>query len=222
MRAAPQHSSYEPNAFTETPLAGWRRVRRASINRFVANRLDRSDIIDARPARASSRERIAAEVHAAFMSYGQSQAGIARSVLEVSGGFDSTLAATTLSTPQDMHGISSVYPYYEFRDEVDVQARVGRELGLERTILDGTTLFPYAPSDESVRWDEPSVFVTGIRHSEQVARFAAQRNAQRIYMGHGGDQCFTTDLTVKEGFVYSDEDHQHLTLDGAIGRYFRL
>lgn len=199
--AACQHSSYEPNAFTETPLAGWRRVRRASINRFAANQLDRSDIIDRQPTKAADRKEIAAEVQTAFMAYGKSQAGIVRSVLEVSGGFDSTLAATTLLAPQDMHGISSVYPYYEFRDEVDVQAQVARELGLERAILEGTTLFPYAPSDESVRWDEPSVFVTGIRHAEQVARFAAQRNAQRIYMGHGGDQCFATDLTTKEGLV---------------------
>lgn len=199
--AACQHSSYEPNAFTKTPLAGWRRVRRASISRFTANRLDRSDLIDGQPPRAANREEIAGEVQAAFLAYGRSQTGIARSVLEVSGGFDSTLAATTLSAPQEMHGISSVYPYYEFRDEVDVQARVARELGIPRTVLDGTTLFPYAPSDEPVRWDEPSVYVTGIRHAEQVARFAAQRDAQRIYMGHGGDQCFSTDLTAREGLV---------------------
>ncbi len=199
--AACQHSSYEPNAFTETPVAGWHRVRRASINHFVANRLERCELIDGRPVRTVSREEIAAEVRAAFMAYGNSQAGITRSVLEVSGGFDSTLAATTLMARQDMHGISSVYPYYEFRDEVEVQAGVAGELGIPRTILDGTTLFPYAPSDEPVRWDEPSVYVTGIRHAEQVARFASRHHAQRIYMGHGGDQCFATDLTSREGLV---------------------
>jgi asparagine synthetase B (glutamine-hydrolysing) len=203
--AACQHSSYEPNAFTETPLARWKRLRRAAISCFSAGAFDHDAVI-ARPmtsamATPSDRDRIAEEVRAAFLAYGRSQVTVQRSVLEVSGGFDSTLAATTLERTQTIHGISSVYPYYEFRSEVETQKRVAEALGLPRTVLDGTTLFPYAPTDRRVRWDEPSVFVTGARHAEQVATFAAANKAQRIYMGHGGDQCFATDLCTTEGLV---------------------
>jgi hypothetical protein len=202
--AACQHSSYEPNAFTETPIAGLRRIRRSSINLFCNGQLERSSVIADALATSDElmdRESIATQTHSAFMAYGRSQSRISRSLLEVSGGFDSTLSATTLQKRQKMEGISSVYPYYEFRSEIITQERVAEALSISRTILDGAALFPYAPSDEPVQWDEPSVYVTGIRHAEQVARFAAQRGVQRIYTGHGGDQCFATDLTVAEGLV---------------------
>lgn len=202
--AACQHSSYEPNAFTETPLADWRRLRRAAISSFRECAFERDAVIA--PPRESAMpppdgDRLAEDVRAAFLAYGCSQRHVQRSVLEVSGGFDSTLAATTLDRAHLMHGISSVYPYYEFRSEVATQERVAKDLGIPRTVLDGTALFPYAPTDHPVRWDEPSVFATAARHAEEVANFAAAKEAQRIYMGHGGDQCFATDLLVAEGLV---------------------
>ena len=69
-----------------------------------------------------------------------------------------------------MLGVSVRFPYYEFRFEEEIQKAVGAELNVPRSVLDGTKLLPYSPPDVPVRFDEPTVFVTGIRHAEQVAR----------------------------------------------------
>jgi asparagine synthetase B (glutamine-hydrolysing) len=120
---------------------------------------------------------------------------VSSSVLELSGGYDSTLAGAAARSPSHaMRGISVEFPYYEFRFEAPVQQAVAAALGIPRTVLDGTDLFPYAPWDRPPRFDEPSVFVTGIRHAERVAAFAQAQGAARIYVGHGGDQLFSTDL----------------------------
>jgi asparagine synthetase B (glutamine-hydrolysing) len=199
--AACVHGSYEPNAYTETPLAGWRRVRRASLARFENRRLveERVLYVDEGP-RNPLRGAIAREVRAAIDAYSRSQARVRTSVVEVSGGFDSTLAAA-IPARVEMHGISVAFPYYEFRFEAAVQRATAAFLGIPRVEVDGSGLFPYSPADAAVRLDEPSVFVTGIRHAECVARFAAAAGAQRIYNGHGGDQCFATDLLARETLV---------------------
>jgi asparagine synthetase B (glutamine-hydrolysing) len=197
--AACLHSSYEPNGFTDTPLADWRRVRRSAVMRFEAGRPVQEDGI-ARPLATGqdvSRDAVARAVRAAFDAYGRSQRLVTGSALEVSGGFDSTLAAAIPSRAA-MHGISVGFPYYEFRFERAVQQATAAALGISRVEIDGTELLPYAPPDEPVRFDEPSVFITGIRHAEQVARFAAACGANRLYMGHGGDQCYSTDLLERE------------------------
>lgn len=199
--AACVHGSYEPNAFTATPLAGWQRVRRASVLRFAGGRVVEERVLRSAAVEPdASRADIAREVRAAIEAYSQSQSAVDASVVELSGGFDSTLAAAVPSRA-GMRGVSVAFPYYEFRFEGDVQSATAEFLGVPRTELDGTELFPYAPADGAVRFDEPSVFVTGIRHAEQVARFAAASGARRIYNGHGGDQCFATDLQASEELV---------------------
>lgn len=199
--AACVHGSYEPNAFTATPLAGWRRVRRASVVRFAGGRMVEERVLRSVAAGpGASRADIVRDLRAAIDAYTQSQSPITAAVLELSGGFDSTLAAA-IPSRTGMRGISVAFPYYEFRFESDVQQATAEFLGVPRTEIDGTELFPYAPADEAVRFDEPSVFVTGIRHAEQVARFAAANGARRIYNGHGGDQCFASDLLAHEELV---------------------
>ncbi|MCM2312825.1 MAG: asparagine synthase C-terminal domain-containing protein [Steroidobacteraceae bacterium] len=199
--AACVHGSYEPNGFTETPLADWQRVRRASVVRFAGGRMVEERVLRSTAAQpGASRADIAGDLRAAIDAYAQSQSRIAASVVELSGGFDSTLAAA-IPSRAGMRGISVAFPFYEFRFESDVQRATAEFLGVPRTEVDGTDLFPYAPADGVVRFDEPSVYVTGIRHAERVARFAADSGAQRIYNGHGGDQCFATDLLAQEGLV---------------------
>ena len=199
--AACVHGSYEPNATTATPLAGWRRVRRASLLRFARGReVDEQVLRCCDTPRERSREERATELRMAIDAYHRSQGSIRSSVLEVSGGFDSTLAAS-MPSRHGMSGISVAFPYYEFRFERDVQQATADFLGIDRLEIDGAELHPYAPSEVPARFDEPSVFVTGIRHTEQVARFAAATSARRIYTGHGGDQCFATDLLAPEAMV---------------------
>lgn len=200
--AAALHSSYEPNAFAETPLSGWFRLRRGALTRFrAARRVAEKAIIDpdAQPP-VPTREALATQVSEAFEAYGRSQRAVRRSVLEVSGGFDSTLAAA-LTSRQGMQGVSVAFPYYEFRFEEAIQAATASALGIARIEFDGTDLFPYAPAQQPAAFEEPSVFITAIRHSERVAAFTAGVGADRIYMGHGGDQCFSTDLCRRETLV---------------------
>ena len=200
--AACVHSSYEPNGFADTPLAGWRRVRRAAYMRFRDFAPTVEQVIGASDGRdnAPSRVEVCREVESAFAAYGRSQQHVRKSLLEVSGGVDSTLAASA-APAHEMHGVSVAFPYYEFRFESGVQHAVAEMLRIPRIEFDGTGLFPYSPPETAPRLDEPSVFVTGMRHADLVARHACELGAERIYMGHGGDQCFATDLTEKEPFV---------------------
>ena len=195
------HSSYEPNAFIETPLADWFRLRRSAVTRLHAARLPVERPIGSPFVQALAMGAIQAQVSAAFEAYGRSQRAVQRSVLEVSGGFDSTLAAAVLADRQGMRGVSVAFPYYEFRFEADIQAATAAALGIDRIEFDGTDLLPYAPAQRPAAFEEPSVFITAIRHSEQVAAFAAEHGAERIYMGHGGDQCFATNLLQQEMLV---------------------
>jgi hypothetical protein len=198
------HASYEPNGFTATPLAHWRRVRRGSTLHFAGGRVVDERVIDPWVAPSpTSREAIAQDVRAALEAYARSQRGVACSLVEVSGGFDSALAAAPSAhgTRTGMHGISVHYPFYEFRFERALQEATAKAFGLPRVELDGTSMYPYTPAETAARFDAPSVFVTGIRHAELVGRHAASLGAQRLYMGHGGDQTFATDLLASEAFV---------------------
>lgn len=195
------HSSYEINAVTETPLALWRRFRRGAVTRFDGGAFADEERIELNEFRRNvTREEVGHLVRAAFEHYTRSQRHVGASVLEVSGGFDSTLAAA-IPSRQAMRGVSACFPYYEFRFEEEVQHETAQFLSIPREKLDGVDLFPYSPPSVPVRFDEPSVFVTGIRHVEAVARFAAKYSAERIYTGHGGDQCFSTDLLGQETLV---------------------
>jgi asparagine synthetase B (glutamine-hydrolysing) len=193
------HGSYEPNASLETPLHGWWRLRRGAITALGKGSGITETPIDFNDEAEANEAEIAEQIRTAFFEYGRSQQRVTRCVLELSGGFDSTLAGAAARTPHNrMLGVSVEFPYYEFRFEAATQRAVAAELDIPRTVFDGTQMFPYAPWEHPPRFDEPSVFVTGIRHAEQVAVFAAAHGATRIYMGHGGDQLFSTDLTAPD------------------------
>jgi hypothetical protein len=211
------HASYEPNGFTSTPLAHWRRVRRGSALYFAGSRIVEERAIDPTVARAAmSRDAIAQDVRAALDAYAHSQRSVACSLVEVSGGFDSSLAAAPApgGARAGMHGASVHYQFYEFRFERALQQATAAAFGIPRAEFDGASMYPYTPAETPARFDAPSVFVTGIRHAERVGRHAAWLSAQRLYMGHGGDQIFATDLMVDEIFV-TDSPTRHPFTGGA-------
>jgi asparagine synthetase B (glutamine-hydrolysing) len=197
------HGSYESNANVGTPAAGWHRVRRGATMTFHAAELVRDrpieqPIADIDPVDIDG---VVGAVRRAFSAYGLSQRPV-QSVLELSGGFDSTLAAVATRRPKGgMHGVSVEFPYYEFRFEAEVQRAVAAALDVSRSVLDGTDAFPYSPPDAWPRFDEPSVFVTGMRHAEKVARLGREWRASHLYVGHGGDALFSTDLSGSEGTI---------------------
>lgn len=199
--AAALHGSYEPNAFVETPLARWHRVRRASWLRFRdAHCVGEGILQPTWQPKCDSRDAVALSVRSALDAYAGSQSAINRSLLEVSGGFDSTLAAA-IRRRDEMRGVSVVFPFYEFRFEEEVQRATADFLGITREKVDGLDLLPYSPIELPLRFDEPSVFVTGMRHVERIARIGAACGAQRLFTGHGGDQVFSTDLLSREPVV---------------------
>ena len=188
--------SFEPNAFTTTPLSGWRRLRRGASTTFDDGRRD--EIIEHVVSDANDEAKIFDQLRRAFAAYAASQRRVQSSVVELSGGYDSTLAAAARSPGHTMRGISAEFPFYEFRFEAAVQSATAAALGISRTVIDGLEVFPYAPWTAAPRFDEPSVFVTGIRHAEIVGEFARAHDATRIYTGHGGDHLFAVDLTASE------------------------
>lgn len=195
-------SSYEPNAWSETPLVGWRRVRRGVVTVLAADADARETPILHRGSGDIDARTVTRAVRAAFEAYGATQRRVVSSLVELSGGFDSTLAAAAaLRSGHRMHGVSTAFPYYEFRFEEAAQQAVARSLGVTRTVIDGVRTFPYTPASRPVRLDEPAVFVTGIRQAELFGELAAERGATRIYNGIGGDQLFVTDLTELESFA---------------------
>ena len=195
-------SSYEPNAWCETPLAGWRRLRRGMVTVLAPDAEARETPMLHGGTGDVDAATVTRGVRAALEAYGATQRHVVSSLVELSGGFDSTLAAAAALRPgQRMHGVSAAFPYYEFRFEEAVQQAVARSLGVTRTVIDGAATFPYTPASRPVRFDEPAVFVTGIRHAELVGELAAERGATHVYNGHGGDQLFATDLTEPESFA---------------------
>ena len=125
---------------------------------------------------------------------------------ELSGGYDSTLALSLVKKPHvEAVGFSVEFPFYEFRFEAPAQRIVAESLGVKRTAFSGLDLFPFSPWTRAPRFDEPSLFVTGIRHAERAAEFAARHKAAKLYTGHGGDHLFNLDLTKQEPLAGSLE-----------------
>jgi len=151
-------------------------------------------------------EMVSVDIDAAFSAYSDSQQHITASVLELSGGFDSTLAGVAAKHAKNcMKGISAQFPFYEFRHEESTQQAVAHMLDIDRTVIDGSDLFPYTTCNNMPCFDEPAIFFTGILHAEVVASFAQKHSATQIYTGHGGDQLFSTDLTVPEHVSHSPD-----------------
>lgn len=191
------NGQHPQNAFTETPLDKWLRIRRGMVTVFQADKLIlESPFLCPYVSKDPLNEEVVTDaVQDSFHKFSQSQRHVRSSILELSGGYDSTLAGRfALSAPHKMLGVSLKYPHYEFRFEDDIQKAVGESLSIPRLTIDGTELLPFSLPDSSIRFDEPTVFVTGARHAEAVAKIAKHADATKIYVGHGGDVLFSCNL----------------------------
>ncbi|WP_405495765.1 hypothetical protein [Nocardia sp. NBC_00511] len=192
----------EPNLSECTPLAGWFRCRRGAVTHLSAP----AGSLSERPVDFASGEvvaldrgRLIAALRSAAGAFGERQAIRPRALLELSGGFDSTIAAVgARAHGVDLFGVSESMPFYEFRFEEGIQDSVANILGITRVCIDGTKHFVYAPTDWRPRLDEPSIGVLRLKRDLTVARVALQEGIDRIIVGHGGDQLFAEELLDRE------------------------
>lgn len=197
----------EPNLSVRTPLEGWFRCRRGAVSRLSASAggCESERPVDLAESSGSEHDRdpLIEAVRTALDKFGRRQQGRRRVLVELSGGFDSTLAAIAARTRGiELLGVSVHFPYYEFRFEEDIQKAVAKSLAISRIRLDGTTLFPFAPSDWWPRLDEPAISVIGLKQAVEVARLASREGLDRVLVGHGGDQLFCEDLFERETTSY--------------------
>jgi Asparagine synthase len=192
----------EPNLSRRTPLAGWFRCRRGAITHLSArdgylseNAVD----FDSSDAVALDNDQLVEALQSAASAFGRRQAVRSRALIELSGGFDSTIAAIAARRHgMILIGVSESFPYYEFRFEEGIQQAVADSLGISRILLDGTRHLMYAPSDWLPKLDEPAIGVAGLKRALAVARIASNEGVDRIFVGHGGDQLFAENLLDRE------------------------
>ncbi|MGA3353994.1 MAG: asparagine synthase C-terminal domain-containing protein [Acidimicrobiales bacterium] len=192
----------EPNLTLRTPLSGWLRVRRGAVSRLSARAGCLSEhLVDlARSGETEGdRDHLIEALQSAMNEFGRRQQSRRRALVELSGGLDSSLAAIGARRHGiDLLGVSFRFPYYEFRFEESIQTAVAEALAIPRRCLDGSTLFPYAPSDWMPRLDEPAISVLSLKQALTVVRLAASEGMDRVLVGHGGDQLFAEDLLERE------------------------
>jgi hypothetical protein len=187
----------EPNFSTATPLADWRRCRRAASSILDDRGLVREEPIDfsEAPAAPHDKESVIASIREAFARFGARLRNHAHVFFELSGGFDSTLAALSARAQGiRVRGASVRFPYYEFRHEEEIQQSVAATFSCTRDCIDGTDFLPYAPSDWIPALDEPATIVMSLKRDLEIVRLAGRNDATRILVGHGGDQIFSEDL----------------------------
>lgn len=192
----------EPNLSTRTPLAGWFRCRRGAITHLSARDgcLSESAIdLASADAVALDHDQLVEAIQSAASAFGRRQAVRSRALVELSGGFDSTIAAIAARRHGiNLVGVSESFPYYEFRFEEEIQQAVADSLGISRIRLDGTRQFVYAPSDWWPKLDEPAIGVLRLKRALAIARVALNEGIERIFVGHGGDQLFAENLLNRE------------------------
>ncbi len=198
---------YEPNFSRNTPLADWLRIRRGAVSKF-----DKQYLVSEEPIQHNiggfvkcqiNENDMLQKLRQALNCYGERQRNNSQYYVEVSGGYDSTIAC--IGAQQNgckTTGISVGFPYYEFRYEENIQREVAEYLNLTRTVLDGTKLFPFASSAWKPQLDEPAIAVTGLKNAVEVAQKASSAGARKILVGHGGDQLFSSDLNDIEPVYY--------------------
>jgi asparagine synthetase B (glutamine-hydrolysing) len=188
----------EPNLVTATPLQGWSRFRRGAVSRWdVASASLAESPIDLAACTVPNdgRTGVIRAIRAALEKFGQRQAGREQALLELSGGFDSTLAALAARAANvRLKGVSLHFPYYEFRYEDHIQQAVARDLQLSRLVLEGADVFAYTPPDWWPRLDEPATRIITLKRELDMTRIAVNQQIDRVLVGEGGDQVFSEDL----------------------------
>jgi len=189
---------HEPNLSLHAPLSGWFRCRRGAVSRLSLGAGLGSELpvdLDEPNCPEHNRDQLVGTIRSALDRFGRRQKGHPKAALELSGGFDSTLAAIAARTHGvQLAGVSLHFPYYEFRYEEDIQQAVANSLGIARVRLDGTAHFPYAPPDWWPRLDEPATAIIGLKRDLAVTRFASDEAVDRVLVGQGGDQLFSENM----------------------------
>ena len=191
----------EPNVSLRTPAHGWFRCRRGAVSRLSPDGLVSDHPVDLAEFEhePETREELIAALRLAGDVFGRRQQSRRRALVELSGGYDSTIAAISVrASGVDLLGVSNHFPYYEFRFEEELQMAVATSLGIARLRLDGTHLLAFAPSEWWPRLDEPAIAVIGLKRAVAIARVAAANGLDRIFVGHGGDQLFAEDVLARE------------------------
>ena len=197
----------EPNLSVRTPLDGWFRCRRGAVSRLsssagcVSERL--VDLAESGDTELDQEALIEA-LRSALDQFGHLQRGRRRALLELSGGFDSTIAAIAARRHGiELVGVSEHLPYYEFRFEEGIQRDVASSLAMSRVCLDGTAFFSFAPSDWWPKIDEPAIAVIRLKRALETARLALSEGLDRVFVGHGGDQLFAEDILDRDTPPYA-------------------
>jgi asparagine synthetase B (glutamine-hydrolysing) len=188
----------EPNLATATPLHGWSRLRRGTVTALSPGK----DLVSEYPidlqaaiAEAPSRDSLSRSLQDALDCFGRRQRSRQKVVVELSGGFDSTLAAIAARRQGvELKGVSVHFPFYEFRYEEALQQAVAARLSASREVLDGTTIYSYAPVDWLPRLDEPATTIITLKRDLTVAQLAGDWGIDRVLVGEGGDQLFSEDM----------------------------
>ena len=200
---------YEPNFTDRCPLSNWRRMRRASISTFQGSRIESVEVIkhgerytDIRPI--THEKELITNLRLALDCFAETLESYSSLYAEISGGFDSTVAFLgALKKGFSLSGVSVIFPYYEFRYEDKIQQKAASKLNINRKVLDGELLLPYAPAEWKPRLGEPAITVTGLKNAIETAKLAKASDAECLLVGHGGDQVFSANLFQKEHCYYA-------------------
>jgi len=191
----------EPNLTLNSPLYGWTRCRRGAVSIFskTLGLIAEYPVVFFVPAaEAPKRHDLLDSITSAMNNFGQKNSKIGKAVLELSGGFDSTLAAIAAKRyGVALQGISVNFPFYEFRYEEAIQKQVAKELGVNRDQFLGSDFYAYANPDWWPQLDEPATSIIAIKRDLTMAKYAADRGIHRLLVGQGGgDQLFSENMSL--------------------------
>ena len=196
----------EPNVSARTPLEGWFRCRRGAVSVMSTSAgcvLERAVDMAESDDTDHDRDQLIEALRSALNKFGRRQLNHPRAFVELSGGFDSTIAAIAARTHGiELIGVSEHFPYYEFRFEEGIQKAVANAFGISRIRLDGTNLLAFAPSDWWPRLDEPAIAIIRLKRAVAVARLVSNESLDRVFVGHGGDQLFAENILDRETAPY--------------------
>ena len=199
-----QQGCYEPNLTLYTPFRDWRRFRRGAITTLNPDGRIQAETLVPGNHRLNGTEDPATMLEVALDRFSKSTFHNQHILVEVSGGYDSTIAALgARHEVSSWDGVSIDYPYYEFRFEKEAQQAAAKSLSIKNHYwIDGSKFGSYTKSDWSPKTYEPCLGATGIERTRLVAETARKAGAKQILVGTGGDQLFGSDLTTPEPFYY--------------------
>lgn len=192
----------DQNLVLRTPIAGWRRFRRGAATHWRNDGVS-ADMVETPIDFAHARLLPSLDDYHGILEglrhqldlFGRSQTGVGPTVLELSGGMDSTLAASAVSREgQRPCGISIDFPFYEFRFEDELQVAAASLLRADRILVDGRSIYAYTPHHPRLELDEPAILCLVAQRENTFAKIASDRGARHLLVGEGGDQLFSEHL----------------------------